>query len=142
MKKLIVLLSLSFLFAITSNACVKDHPITFDQLPQTAQQFIKAHFSQYNISAIIADNDSFDVLFENGYKVDFDKKGNWEEVECPGNEVPVAIVPPAIQNHIRANYANNFIVEISKDNRKYDVQLNNGLDLEFDKNGNFLRIDD
>ncbi len=142
MKKFIVLLSLSFLFAVTSNACVKDHPITIDQLPQTAQQFIKAHFSQLKVSVIMADNDSFDVLFENGYKVDFDKKGNWEEVDCLNDTVPVSIVPPAIQNHVRSHYTNNYIVEIAKDNRKYDVQLNNGLDLEFDKDGKFLRIDD
>ena len=31
MKKIVLLFSLSLLFAVTSNACIKDHPITIDK---------------------------------------------------------------------------------------------------------------
>lgn len=142
MKKIVILLTLSFLFAVTSNACTKDHPISFEQLPQTAQKFIKTHFPTLTVSNIMADNDSFDVLFANGYKVDFNKKGEWDEVDCLNDEVPAAIIPTNIKQYVSTNFSNNYIVEIAKDNRKYDVSLNNGLDLEFDKSGNFSRIDD
>lgn len=142
MKKSIAALLLICLFSITSIACGEEHPITIDKLPQTAQQFIKTHFATLTVSNIMADHDSFDVVFSNGYKVEFDKKGEWEDVDCQRDEVPGAIIPTAIKNYVSTNYGGNIIVEISKDNRKYDVELNNGLDLEFDKSGNFLRIDD
>lgn len=130
------------MFSATSIACSKDHPITIDQLPQTAQQFIKTHFANLTVGSIMADNDSYDVFFSNGYKVEFDKKGNWEDVDCRADEVPAAIIPASIRNYVSTNYAGSFIVDISKDNRKYEVELNNGIDMEFDKSGNFLRIDD
>lgn len=142
MKKFVLLLSLSLLFAVTSNACTKDHPITIDQLPQTSQQFIRTHFASLTVASIMADNDSYDVRFTNGTEVEFDKKGEWEDVDCVADAVPAAIIPSAIKNHISTNYPSNFIVEISKDHRKYDVKLNNGLEMEFDKNGQFLRMDD
>jgi hypothetical protein len=33
-------------------------------------------------------------------------------------------------------------VKIKKSSRKYEVEISNGLDLEFNKKGEFIRIDD
>ena len=88
------------------------------------------------------DNDSYDVVFTNGYKVEFDKKGNWQEVDCNVDAVPTAIIPAAIRTYIQQNYANSLIVQIDKDRHGYSIELNNGLDLDFDSDGKFRRIDD
>lgn len=40
---------------------------------------------------------SYDVIFTNGDKLEFDKKGVWTEVNCKYSAVPVAVVPEAIK---------------------------------------------
>lgn len=41
---------------------------------------------------------SYDVIFTNGDKLEFDKKGVWTEVNCKYSAVPVAVVPEAIKS--------------------------------------------
>lgn len=141
MKKNLILLFC--LAAFSMFACeTPDTPITKEQLPQTAQSFINQFFSDYQIAYIQKDNDSYDVKFSNGFEVDFNKKGEWKEVDCQTSEVPSGIVPANIRNYVNTNYNGLFIVQIGKEHSEYDVELNNGLELVFDKDGNFKRIDD
>lgn len=140
MKKIIFFLLT--LIALSGTACSNEHtPISVDQLPQTAQQFIKTYFSDCTISLIEKDGHEYDVHFANGYEIDFDKNGEWESIDCQINPIPNGIVPAAINNYIQNNYPQTFIVEISRDRHGYDVELNNHMELEFNQNGEFLRID-
>lgn len=141
MKKNFILMFCLAAFSLF--ACeTPDTPITKEQLPQTAQSFINQFFSDCQIAYIQKDNDSYDVKFSNGFEVDFNKKGEWKEVDCQASEVPVGIIPDNIRNYVNTNYNGLFIVQIDKDHSEYDVELNNGLELVFDKNGNFKHIDD
>ena len=40
-----------------------------------------------------------------------------------------------------ANYPDNFITDWELDDKKQKVKLDNGLELEFNKEGNFLKLD-
>lgn len=121
--------------------------IEFTQLPNNAQSFIKTHFPDKTISIIFYDKDIFDkdyeVVFEDTSNVDFNSKGEWTEIEvksAPG--VPTAAIPAAITNYINAKHPTTFITKINKDRREYEVELRNGIDIVFDKNGNTIRYDD
>ncbi len=138
MKKYLLVIFLGILAV----SCTKETNVQRQDLPENAQQFIDQYFGLIDISYITKDNDSYDVHFVNGYEVDFTKKGEWEDVDCQMDAVPNGIVPANIQNYVNQNFVGQFIVKINKDRRKYDVELNNGLDLEFDKNGNFKKMDD
>lgn len=138
MKKLFVLL----LGLMTLNAfAVNDRPITFQQLPQKAQQFINTHFSGVEVLSATVDDD-YEVYLANGTKVEFTMQGEWKEVKCPGAAVPAAIIPAAISKYVKANFPNTTIVKIDKKYSGYEVELNNDLELKFDKNGNFIGLDD
>ena len=69
-------------------------------MPQQAQQFIKQHFADSKVALAKMESDffykSYEVIFTNGDKVEFDNKGNWEEVNCKYSSVPTAIIPAAI----------------------------------------------
>ena len=67
--------------------------------------------------------------------------GNWREVDCNTFAIPAGIVPQNIVDFVTTSYPANFIVKISKEYQKYEIELNNHLDLVFDLNGNFLYID-
>jgi len=78
-----------------------------------------------------------------GYKYQkFDKKGNWKEIDCKYSRVPSDLVPTPILRHISSQYPDLYIVQIDRDSREYEVELNNGLELVFSLKGVFKRFHD
>ena len=84
MKKLIFLFVC--VFSIQVALADNDKPINFTQLPQAAQKFVKQHFPKAKIAFVKMETElfdkSYDVVFNNGDKLEFDKKGEWTEVNC------------------------------------------------------------
>ena len=64
------------------------------------------------------------------------------EIKSRGNEIPTKIIPTEIAQYLQKRYNNMPIKEIKKKRTGYEVELSNGLDLEFNSKGKFLRIDD
>lgn len=121
-------------------------------LPQAAQDFMNIHFpgSQY---MTILDEGDYDVYIGATYRLEFDLQGAWTKVDGlvynAFNPLPASFLalPPVntINSYIAANYQGRSIAEIEKDYDygviHYDVELDNGMDLIFDANGSFMRID-
>lgn len=117
------------------------------KLPAEARQFITQHFPETKISYIKIDSELFqgkkyEVVLTSGTELEFDSKGQWKEVDCKRNIVPIAIIPEQIRNYVQTNFSKNTITQIDRDKYGYDVELDNDLSVEFDKNGNFRRLDD
>lgn len=133
-------------FGIFTASADNDTPITVGQLPQTAQNFILAHFPDRKVAYAKEERDfvkvTYDVVFADGTKLEFDKNGEWKEVDMKPAAVPAAIVPERIANYIRSNYPDAAIVAIERTPRKYEVELSNGLEVKFDIRYNFIGIDD
>lgn len=123
-----------------------DKPIQVTELPKEAQSFVKSHFANQSVAVAKMETDFFDktydVIFTNGDKVEFDKKGNWTKVDCEHTQVPQAVIPAAIQQYVSKNYPDAKVVKIEKTDRKgFDVDLSNGFDIEFDKKMRVVEID-
>lgn len=114
-------------------------------MPQPAQQFIKQHFADSKVALAKMESDffykSYEVIFTNGDKVEFDNKGNWEEVNCKYSFVPTAIIPAAIQKYVTTNYPDAKILKIERDKKDYEVKLSNRTELKFDLKFNLIDID-
>lgn len=145
MKKLIAMV-LCLMTINTMAFADNDKPINVSQLPNNAQKFIEMYFNNVKVSYAKKDsgwiNVDYEVVFVNGFKAEFDKNGNWKDVESPkGQEVPKGIVPKEIVTYIETNHSGCKIKDISRDNRDYEVDLNNGIDLKFDLKFNLIEID-
>ena len=144
MKKnlLVVLAALS----ISLTACAKDQIVPFEQVPQPAKDLVAQHFDAAQVSYVKLDKDlldwEYEVRFNDGRSVEFNKNGELTKVDCKQTEVPTALVPEQVRNYVKANFPNAFITEWGREDRGYKAELNNGLDLEFNRNYEFLRIDD
>ena len=142
MKK--TLFAIVCLFALSTQTFA-DRPVEKSQLPVNAQEFIKKHFSNGEISYAKHDNDWFDrdytVVLTNGNRLEFTSKGEWKELDCEHNQVPEAIVPAAIRKYVNDNQKGQRVVEIKKERRHYDVKLSNKLEMEFSLDGKLLRFD-
>ncbi len=140
-----IVVALMVMAATVAQAQVK--AITFKELPKAAQSFISKHYDEKTVSYITVESEfmspkEYEVRLNDGKKMEFNAKGEWKEVDGKKKAVPAAIVPAPIVAHVKKSFPNNEIVKISQSSRKYEIELSNGLDLEFDKKGNFLRIDD
>ena len=138
MKKLLIL---TLLLIVSSTFACNDRPITFNNLPQKAQQFINTHFKNVEMFSAKYDDGEYEVILKNGTKIEFTRQGEWKDVDCQTSEVPSTIVPSAIRNYVKTQFPNNFIVKIELNHNGYDIELDNDFDLKFDKTGNFLYAD-
>ena len=65
--------------------------------------------------------------------------------DCTGSAVPasvLALLPANILTYCKAHFPNAVIVEIDHETYGYEVELSGDITIEFDKKGNFIRIDD
>ena len=85
---------------------------------------------------------SYDVVFTNGEKVEFDKSGEWKEARCRQSEVPAQIVPEAIRNYVKTNYPDARILQIEYDDNEYEIKLSNRWEITFDSKMRVIDIDD
>ena len=80
-------------------------------------------------------------MFVNGDKIEFDKSGNWKEIQCKRQSVPDAIVPAKIKAFIQENYPDAKVLQIEKDRYEYEVRLSNYWELTFDLEFNLIDMD-
>ncbi|WP_306353895.1 PepSY-like domain-containing protein [Flavobacterium sp. '19STA2R22 D10 B1'] len=122
-----------------------DQPIQNSELPKAATEFLKLHFKDNAIHHATKDVDTFktsyEVMLADGTKVEFTKKGEWKEVDGKHKAIPTAFIPKAILTYVKTNYPTETITKIDRGFRDIDVDLSNGIDLEFDLKGNFIKID-
>ena len=77
-----------------------------------------------------------------GCTIDFDKKGNWTEVDCKKNAVPAALIPASVKDYVKANFPNEIITKIERKSTGIEVELANDFSLKFNKKGQFVSLDD
>lgn len=134
------------LFVVSVNAVASnDKPIEVSQLPQTAQQVLKKDFSKMKIALAKMESGlfdtSYDIIFTNGDKVEFDRNGNWTELKCKYSQVPARLIPAAISSYVKKNYPSTKVLEIERDRNEYDVKLSNGIEITFNKKFQVIDID-
>lgn len=138
----LTLIALAFGLASMTTA-VAQQAVT---LPATAQQFIAKHHGKAKVSHVQRDREegqrTYEVYFENGDYIEFNAQGQWLEVKSRNNEVPASILPAAMAQHLKAQHPNVRVVKIERERRQLVVELANGLELIYDRNGNFKRYDD
>lgn len=146
MKKLLI--ACAMILGIAGFACARDsYARDASALPKAAQTTIANNFKS-KVSLVKIDKDwgrisEYEVILTDGTEISFDKDGNWDNVEVNNTKsVPAAFVPKSIRAYVAKQQPGQRIVGIDRDRKGYDVELSNGIDLKFDKAGNFLRYDD
>lgn len=148
MKRIIRILTIAICCMVSCNMVANagnDKPITVNALPAKAQTLLSNHFNGQKVmlatieSGVISK--SYDVVLQNGTKLEFDKKGNLTEIDCKQGTVPTLLIPQAIKNYLKENYAGQSVKKIEMNKNEYEVELANGLDLTFNKHFQLIDID-
>ena len=119
-----------------------DQVITFDQMPEAAQALHKQYFANKVPLVVTVDWDDYTIMYESGEKVEFDKQGNWKEINCRSSQVPAELIPEQIKANIASTFPGAIILKIDRNRRGYEVKLNNGFEVEYDHSFQVIDIDD
>lgn len=147
MKSVRMILAGVLLSALTLPATAgNDRPIVVGELPAAAREFLRAHFDGLEVSYAKVDEDFFDkeykVVFVNGARVEFREDGSWREIDCKYGEVPAAAVPRQIAGEVARLFPERKVISIDRGRRDYEVELDNGLELTFDRKFRLTEMDD
>ena len=148
MKRMIRILMIAICCILSCNMAANagnDKPIAVNALPVKAQTLLSQHFNGQKVMLATIEsgvvNRSYDVVLQNGTKLEFDKKGNLTEIDCNQATVPDQLIPQAIKNYLMENYAGQSVKKIEMNKNEYEVELANGLDLTFNKHFQLIDID-
>lgn len=150
MKKIkTILIMMLSVVTISLAACSDDDKetlITESELPAASNTFVKNYFPNVKVTRVEKDKDKgkieYDVYLANGFEITFNEAGEWIDVDAPyGATIPAGIAPVSIVSYVESYYPNEGINEISRYPSGYSVELTNDVDLLFDAQGNFIRID-
>ena len=148
MKRILRILMIAICCMVSCNMVANagnDKPISVNALPAKAQTLLSQHFNGQKVMLATIEtgviNKSYDVVLQNGTKLEFDKRGNLTEIDCKQATVPDQLIPQAIKNYLMANYAGQSVKKIEMNKNEYEVELANGLDLTFNKHFQLIDID-
>ncbi len=145
MKKFLIILVSVFSLGIFAAYAGNDKPITINELPVAAQNFIKTYFPNSKVALAKVEKEmmttTYDVVMTDGVKLEFNKDGSWTEVDCQYSAVPAGIVPAQIVQKVADLYPNAKIVKIDRDKKEYEIKLDSKVELTFDMKFNLVEVD-
>lgn len=121
-----------------------------DILPQNTMDYINQHFSDANIIKVEKENgwfnwdsnEMYEVKFDNGVKLEFDRDGNVTEIDSERDQtIPMEALPNKVQQYLNETYNGIGVVSWELNRRSQELELANDVDLEFDVAGNFRKVD-
>ena len=109
--------------------------------------FVDTYFSQVGIRKVERDGNKYEVELTDNTEIDFNLSFEWKKIDCEESQVygmvPTELVPEPITAYVTANFPGKHIDSIEKKNNGYwEIELNNGLEIIFDSNFNFIGFDD
>ena len=135
-----------FALALLMTGC-SDKPVLPAQLPVPIQTFVQQNFPGQTVTFAQKDLEltgwKYEIFLADGTHIDFDTDDMWDKIECSlTNPVPTALIPPPVATTIQANYPDAMITKIDKERNGFEVDLANGLELKFNKQGAIVEMDD
>ena len=86
--------------------------------------------------------DKYEVRFNDGKEFDFEEDGTLRKVDYKLEAVPEALVPEVVRQQISASFPQTFIVEWGKDDWGWKAELNNKLEIKFNRKLEMRGLDD
>ena len=146
-KNILNLLAVASLIFSTS-ACNSDDSdsreviIEVAELPEQSRNFLETNFNGFQVNRATKDVSSFDEYYEifvnNGITIDFNRIGEWTEVDGNGLSIPTSFIDEEIVSYINTNYPTFPIESIDKKPYGYEVDLINNTELRFNTSGKLI----
>ena len=144
MKKNILTLAIALFLSVSAFA--QNGMTQFNQLPATAQEFVKTYFNDYKIQYIFSDKEFADVdykiRFEDGTEIEFNSKGEWTDVSSKQKCIPTGFILKEITDYVEMNHKDMCITDVEREFNRITIELNDSLEIEFNSKGKLISYDD
>lgn len=145
MKKIgFILLTMILLISISFAACENEKVIPASDLPKEITNWISTHFPDNPVMHVKVETKNgrkkYEVELEGGFSLEFNNKKEITEIEGYG-KLPDSVIHAKILQYVKTHYPGNYITKWELERNKQEIELDNGLELEFDLKDNFIRID-
>lgn len=134
------------LLVLLMTAC-SDKPVVPEQLPAPVRTFVQGTYPGATITFAQKDLEltgwKYEVFMADGTHIEFDTDDAWDKIESPmAKPIPTQVIPAPIATHLQANFPSAFVTKIEKERNGYEVELSNGIDLKYNKQGALTEMDD
>ena len=107
-----------------------------------AQTILKQHFADKVPAVVTVEGKEYKVVYQSGEKAEFNKKGEWTEIDCNLLPVPAALIPEQIRATVQQTFPTATIIKIERVRKNYEVKLNNSMEMKFNKRFKMIEFDD
>lgn len=131
--------------------------LSTNEIPSNIRSYIAGEFAGYSISSAtsfdVQTTGYIEVIANNGGRLLFDgegsflcgddsfSQGGYDDEDDDEEYINPSDLPQAILDYIAQNYPNATIDEAELEDGEYEIELDNGVELCFDLQGNFLGND-
>jgi len=140
MRRLFFLAIVPFMFI----SCEKEEILPLADIPFEITNYTSAHFPDNHIIQAIKDTDglelTYDVTLKGGFFLEFNRKNEIIDIEGL-SKLPDSVIPAKLLEFLSSSYPDSHIIGWELGDRNQQLKLDNGLELEFNMDGVFLRID-
>lgn len=146
-KVILVIISLAAAGALGYylSTLVRDKATSPESLPDNVLAFISEHFQDEKIAFAKEDRDllkmSYEVVLTDGTKLEFRCSGEWKEISRYRTGIPEEIIPQSAVVKVNDLYPQACIVKAEYDDGDLELELDNGMELKFDKRLNMIGLD-
>ena len=130
MKKIIIAFVAIVCFGLSSAMAQNTNP--------AITEFVAQYFPQATIQMVLPDDDDIDVMLSDYTKIEFRDC----EHSTANPAVPATLVPEQITAYVNANFPGTIIKKLEKKYYGWEIELNNGLEVDFNNNFKVTKIDD
>ena len=123
----------------------EDIEIKPEQLPEKSQQIIAKAFPDAKIKKANIEKRAslmqYEVKISGGVKLQFSKDGTFTECDCTDSYVPEILIPQKIRTVIDREFPGRKVKRIEHDSKIYELTLDNGDELSFNRSYKLIDID-
>ena len=114
------------------------------ELPEMVSAYVSQLFPNEKIKTVEVDKgdtwETYEIKMSGGTELSFNQNNQPTEIKCKSG-IPASALPLNIAGYVTKNHPNIKIVEYEMDEEGHEVELENGDELEFDPEGNFVEMD-
>lgn len=144
MKKLFLVLFIMMQFAFGGCEEDSDSESFLYNIPSEIQAYVDQHFPDQSVIQARLDlegtESNYELLLDNFIKLEFNVEKAVVEIDS-NVKLPDSVIPANILAYITSNYKDYYITCWELKSGHQQIELNNQVELDFDLEGQFLRLD-
>ena len=131
---------MAFAFA----GCEEDSDSGLYNIPNEIEAYVDQYFPDQSVIQAMLDlegpESNYELLLDNFIKLEFNVEKAIFEIDS-NVKLPDSVIPATILDYIASNYQGHYVTCWEMETGHQQIQLNNQLELDFDLEGQFLRLD-